>query len=201
MAPYVALCYYDRDRYWDEPPETEFSPEYAEFARRATEARVMRGGEALHPVTMSTTITVSGGRGGDVMLTDGPYAEAKEVLAGYFVLETADLDEAIAWAAPMDASAALVKVLREEGPRVLAALVRQLGDLPVAEDALSEATIAALEAWPGSGIPDNPRAWLTVVARRKALDLLRRESAGAGKETAAYRWGTERAKPRDPGGL
>ena len=94
----------------------------------------------------------------------------------------------------MDASAALVKVLREEGPRVLATLVRYLGDLPVAEDALSEATIAALEAWPASGIPDNPRAWLTVVARRKALDLLRRESAGAGKETAAYRWGTERAK-------
>jgi RNA polymerase sigma-70 factor (ECF subfamily) len=94
----------------------------------------------------------------------------------------------------MDASAALVKVLREEGPRVLAALVRQLGDLPVAEDALSEATIAALGAWPGSGIPDNPRAWLTVVARRKALDLLRRESTRSVKETAAFRWGTERAK-------
>ena len=56
----------------------------------------------------------------------------------------------------MDASAALVKVLREEGPRVLATLVRHLGDLPVAEDALSEATIAALEAWPASGIPDKP---------------------------------------------
>ncbi len=93
----------------------------------------------------------------------------------------------------MDASAALVKVLREEGPRVLAALVRQLGDLPVAEDALSEATIAALGAWPGSGIPDNPRAWLTVVARRKALDLLRRESNRTDKETAAFRWATERA--------
>ncbi len=94
----------------------------------------------------------------------------------------------------MDASAALVEVLREEGPRVLAALVRQLGDLPVAEDALSEATIAALGAWPGSGIPDNPRAWLTVVARRKALDLLRRESTRTDKETAAFRGGTERAK-------
>ncbi len=104
MALYVALCYYDRDRYWDEPPETEFSPEYTEFARRATEAGVMRGGEALHPVTMSTTITVSGGKGGDVMLTDGPYAEAKEVLAGYFVLETADLDEAIAWAVQIPAA-------------------------------------------------------------------------------------------------
>ena len=94
----------------------------------------------------------------------------------------------------MDASAALVKVLREEGPRVLATLVRQFGDLSVAEDALSEATIAALGAWPGSGIPENPRAWLTVVARRKALDLLRRESARTDKETVAFRWGTERAK-------
>ena len=98
MALYVALCYYDRDQYWDSPPETEFSPEYMEFARRATEAGVMRGGEALHPVTMSTTITVSGGKGGDVLLVDGPYAEAKEVLGGYFLLEAADLDEAIAWA-------------------------------------------------------------------------------------------------------
>ena len=52
MAQYVALCYYDRDQYWDSPPEVEFSPEYMEFARRATEAGVMRGGEALHPVTM-----------------------------------------------------------------------------------------------------------------------------------------------------
>jgi RNA polymerase sigma factor (sigma-70 family) len=94
----------------------------------------------------------------------------------------------------MDASAALVKVLREEGPRVLATLVRQLGDLSVAEDALSEATIAALGAWPVSGIPDNPRAWLTVVARRKALDVLRRESTRTDKEKVAFRWGTERAK-------
>jgi RNA polymerase sigma factor (sigma-70 family) len=94
----------------------------------------------------------------------------------------------------MDAGDALVKVLREESPRVLAALVRQFGELSVAEDALSEATIAALGAWPASGIPENPRAWLTVVARRKALDLLRRESARPDKETAAFRWGTERAK-------
>jgi hypothetical protein len=65
MTQYVALLYYDRNQYWDSPPETEFAPEYTEFARRATESGVMRGGEALHPVTMSTTITVSGGKGGD----------------------------------------------------------------------------------------------------------------------------------------
>jgi hypothetical protein len=104
MAMYLALLYYDRDHYWDEPPEREFSHEYTEFAQRATAAGVMRGGEALHSVAMSTTITVSGGQGGEVMLIDGPYAEAKEVLGGYFVLETADLDEAIVWAAQIPAS-------------------------------------------------------------------------------------------------
>jgi RNA polymerase sigma factor (sigma-70 family) len=86
---------------------------------------------------------------------------------------------------------ALVEVLKAEGPRVLATLARQFGDLTVAEDALSEATIAAIAAWPGAGIPDSPRAWLTVVARRKALDMLRRESARPTKETAAFRWGTQ----------
>ena len=99
MTLYVALCYYDRDHHWDSVPDMEFTPEYTEFARRATEAGVMRGGEALHPVTMATTITVSGGKDGDVLLVDGPYAEAKEVLGGYFLLEVDNLDEAIAWAA------------------------------------------------------------------------------------------------------
>jgi RNA polymerase sigma factor (sigma-70 family) len=86
---------------------------------------------------------------------------------------------------------ALAEVLKAEGPRVLATLARQLGDFTVAEDALSEATIAAIDAWPRAGIPDSPRAWLTVVARRKALDMLRRESARSTKETAAFRWGTQ----------
>src|ERR1700722_6730146 len=82
------------------PPSTWSSPAgWGGSPRRATEAGVMRGGEALHPVSMSTTLTVSGGRGGDVLLVDGPYAEAKEVLGGYFLLEVADLDEAVAWAA------------------------------------------------------------------------------------------------------
>jgi RNA polymerase sigma factor (sigma-70 family) len=93
----------------------------------------------------------------------------------------------------MDATDTLVEVLKAEGPRVLATLARTIGDLAVAEDALSEATITALDAWPRTGIPDNPRGWLAVVARRKALDLLRRESARAAKETAAFRWGTEAA--------
>jgi predicted RNA polymerase sigma factor len=89
-----------------------------------------------------------------------------------------------------DPAGALAEVLRTEGVRVLATLARTVGDLAVAEDALSEATVTALDTWPRTGIPDNPRAWLTVVARRKAVDLLRRESARAAKEAAAFRWGT-----------
>jgi RNA polymerase sigma factor (sigma-70 family) len=85
----------------------------------------------------------------------------------------------------------LVEVMRAEGPRVVAALTQQFGDLTIAEDALSEATISAIDAWPRAGIPDSPRAWLTVVARRKALDMLRRESARSTKERTAFRWGTE----------
>jgi hypothetical protein len=104
MALYVALCYFDRDHPWDAVPDEELTPAYTEFARRATEAGVMRGGEALYPVTMSTTITVAGGPGGEVLVTDGPYAEAKEVLGGYFLLEAADLDQAIAWAAQIPAA-------------------------------------------------------------------------------------------------
>ena len=96
MALYVALCYYDRDQSWEDVPDPEFTAEYTEFARRATEAGVMRGGEALHPVTMSTTITVSGGKGGDVLVTDGPYAEAKEVICGYAIINAASKEAAIA---------------------------------------------------------------------------------------------------------
>jgi RNA polymerase sigma-70 factor (ECF subfamily) len=85
----------------------------------------------------------------------------------------------------------LVEAIKAEGPRVLATLARQLGNLTVAEDALSEATIAAIDAWPRTGVPESPRAWLTVVARRKALDMLRRESTRSAKESRAFRWGTQ----------
>jgi predicted RNA polymerase sigma factor len=76
----------------------------------------------------------------------------------------------------MDAAGALAEVLKGEGPRVLATLARTIGDLAVAEDALSEATITALDAWPRTGIPGNPRAWLAVVAHNA--------SAGRGADEA-----------------
>ena len=76
----------------------------------------------------------------------------------------------------------LAGTVRVEGARILATLIRTVGSLAVAEDAVQEAVLAALADWPRTGVPANPRAWLTVTARRKAIDILRRESARAGKE-------------------
>ncbi|GAA1878983.1 sigma-70 family RNA polymerase sigma factor [Pseudonocardia ailaonensis] len=72
--------------------------------------------------------------------------------------------------------------MRDEGRRVLATLVRLTGDLQLAEDAVQDATLRALEVWPRDGVPAEPRAWLTLTARRRAIDLLRREAVRPGKE-------------------
>ena len=72
-------------------------------------------------------------------------------------------------------------VYREERPRALATLIRLVGDLDLAEDSLQEAFAAALEQWPTSGVPRNPRAWLVSAARHKAIDRLRREKSFAAK--------------------
>jgi RNA polymerase sigma-70 factor (ECF subfamily) len=68
----------------------------------------------------------------------------------------------------------LDQVFRRESGRVLATLIRQLGDFELAEDALQDAIAKALERWPREGIPERPGAWLTTVARRRSVDLLRR---------------------------
>ncbi len=79
-------------------------------------------------------------------------------------------------------AAQVAAVVRAEGARLLATLVRTTGDWALAEDAVQEAVEAALEAWPRSGVPDHPRSWLIVAARRKAVDMVRRERARGGKE-------------------
>ena len=65
---------------------------------------------------------------------------------------------------------------REEYGRVLAALISQLGDFTLAEDALQDAVVEALKRWPQEGTPRSPGAWLTTVAKRRAIDRLRRAS-------------------------
>ena len=65
---------------------------------------------------------------------------------------------------------------RTESRRVLATLVRLLGDIDLAEEVMHEAFTAALESWPQTGIPDNPRPWLISTGRFKAIDGLRRRA-------------------------
>ena len=79
----------------------------------------------------------------------------------------------------------LTELVRASGRDVLATLARWTGNLALAEDAVQDATVRALETWPRDGVPDSPVAWLRTVARRRAVDLIRREAARGDKETAA----------------
>ncbi len=65
-------------------------------------------------------------------------------------------------------------IYRSDSRRVLATLIRLLGDFDLAEEALQEALAAALQQWPREGVPANPRAWLVSTGRFKAIDVLRR---------------------------
>src|SRR5882762_1035189 len=67
-------------------------------------------------------------------------------------------------------------VYRTESRRVLATLIRLLGDFDLAEEALHDAFIAAVEQWPTEGTPQNPRAWLVSTGRFKAIDKIRRRA-------------------------
>jgi RNA polymerase sigma-70 factor (ECF subfamily) len=70
------------------------------------------------------------------------------------------------------------RIFREESGRSVAALIRVLGDIDLAEDAVQDAFAVALRRWPGEGLPANPGGWITTTARNRAIDRLRRESRG-----------------------
>src|SRR5829696_8163670 len=74
-----------------------------------------------------------------------------------------------------DATRAIEAVWRIESARLIASLARMVGDVGLAEDMAQDALVAAMEAWPQSGVPDNPGAWLTAIAKNRAIDRLRRE--------------------------
>jgi len=85
----------------------------------------------------------------------------------------------------VQANDAIARLAREEGTGVLATLIRVLGQVDLAQDAAQDAMVRALETWPRDGVPDNPRAWLLVTAKRRAVDIIRREARRPGKETEA----------------
>ena len=91
-------------------------------------------------------------------------------------------------AVPEQLSKTIETLYRSESGRVLATLVRLLGDLDLAEEAMHEAFAAALEFWPQTGIPDKPRPWLISTARFKAIDAIRRRARfdGAQRDLVAH---------------
>jgi RNA polymerase sigma factor (sigma-70 family) len=81
----------------------------------------------------------------------------------------------------MDAGQPLERAYREEATRIRAALAARTGDVGLAEDAVQDAFVEAIEHWNRDGVPRNPGGWLATTARRKALDRLRRDKVGAEK--------------------
>src|SRR4051812_17388471 len=84
----------------------------------------------------------------------------------------------------------LAEIFRREAGRCTATLIRILGDLDLAEDAVAEAFAVAAEQWPVNGIPPNPGGWITTTARNRAIDRLRRESTRGERHLAAHRMQT-----------
>jgi hypothetical protein len=101
-VPSYAAILYTRDADWTSPEEATTMAGYGAFSASAGAA--VTGGAALFPTSTATTVRVRGGQGGDVLTTDGPFAEAKEVLAGFFLLDAPDLDAAVALAARIPAA-------------------------------------------------------------------------------------------------
>jgi RNA polymerase sigma-70 factor (ECF subfamily) len=88
------------------------------------------------------------------------------------------------------------RVFREEQGRAVATLIRVLGDFDLAEEAVQDAFISALETWPERGVPDNPGAWITTTARNRAIDRLRRRKRLIEKTEALARDATVEADLR-----
>jgi hypothetical protein len=99
----MALIYADESA-WEDLSEDERASIYARYQELAGEARasgVMRGGEELASSRDATTVRQ---RDGQTLVVDGPYAEAKEVLGGYFIFECTSMDDALDWAARIPAA-------------------------------------------------------------------------------------------------
>lgn len=81
----------------------------------------------------------------------------------------------------------LAAIYRREVGRCIATLIRVLGDVDLAEDAVAEAFVIASEQWPANGVPPNPGGWITTTARNRAIDRLRREAKRDDRHLAAHR--------------
>ena len=197
-----------RDNDWSAP---EIQRLGRRSARSTTRWSAPAPGCSAPACSRRRSATVVRAAGGDVSMTDGPYAETKEQMGGFWVIEAPDLDAALEWAgkAPPPARArsrsapcrwmadALADIFRREAGRCTATLIRVLGDIDLAEDAVAEAFAIAAEQWPTEGVPPNPGGWITTTARNRAIDRLRRESTRTDRHLAAHRLHADDMEP-DP---
>jgi hypothetical protein len=95
---YLLTIYNDESDFADATPEDvqQVMAAYEAFGREVSEAGAMLGGEGLQPSSTATTVQV---REGNTITSDGPFADTREQLGGYYLLDCRDLDEAIGWAA------------------------------------------------------------------------------------------------------
>ena len=214
MPQYMALLYNEPG---DEAAERErwaLMPRWHAVTERLREAGVLVANAALHDTVAATTIRV---RDDQLDVRDGPFATTKEILAGYYLLDCADLDEAIGWARPAADRRVRVgrgapgvrtggppgrvtdveRAFREHHGAVLALLIRHVGDFDLAEEALQDAFAAATATWPRDGVPENPGGWLATTAKRRAIDRIRR---GRAQQLRATRLAAlqERTRAEDP---
>ncbi len=103
--------------------------------------------------------------------------------------------------APAASDSVVERAFRQESGRALATLIRVLRDFDAAEEAVQEAFVAALERWPRDGVPANPGAWITQVARNKAIDRVRRERTLRDKTAVLERLEELRPPPEQPADL
>jgi hypothetical protein len=101
MPTYIALIH-TPEVDWSQPEYADGLREYVAFEQ--AHAAVLRGGYALYPTATATCVRVPEGGAGEPIVSDGPFAETKEALTGFFMLECADLDEALAVAAQIPAT-------------------------------------------------------------------------------------------------
>ena len=187
------LTIYDDESMWSDvqPGDVNAMMDgYRKFGEEVHGNGAFVAGEALESISTATTVRV---KDGERLVTDGPFAETKEQLGGFYLLDCKDLDEAIAYAAKIPGAqsgcvevrpgqglrvvapgAAIDRLFRHESGRAVASLIRVLGDFDLAEEAVQEAWVVALERWPRDGVPRNPGAWITTTARNRAIDRLRR---------------------------
>jgi len=87
-----------------------------------------------------------------------------------------------------DSQSAVEAVFREESGKILATLIRVVGDFDLAEEAMQDAFAQAMSHWPETGVPDNPAAWIVTASRRKAIDRIRRRKTRTEKEPELERF-------------